>query len=53
MALKFDAEGWRIDILGVLAFNKRRELAFSILAMKITVSESNGPLCSHGCSMGL
>ena len=32
MALKFVAEGW-IDILGVLAFNERGELAFSILAM--------------------
>ena len=52
MALKFVAEGW-IDILRVFAFNTRGELAFSILAMKITVSESNGHLCSHGCSMGL
>ena len=49
MALKFVAEGW----IGVLALNTRGELAFSILAMKITVSDSNGHLCSHGCSMGL
>ena len=33
MALKFVAEGWWIDILGVLAFNEWGELAFSILAM--------------------
>ena len=44
MVFKFAAKG---DSLGVLAFNTQGELAFSILAMKISVRESNGHLCSH------